>query len=64
VVSLVADVAKSEGVVVVVDGVVGDVVVIDEIDVVMVDVVVEPNKINFYTICLLLMVGDTFPTYL
>jgi hypothetical protein len=43
------DVAGSEGVVVVVDDVVGDIVAVEEVDkvdVVMVDVVVEPEKIR------------------
>jgi hypothetical protein len=48
VVALVADVdvARSERVVVVVVDVVGDVVAVDEVDVVMVDVAVEPKKIR------------------
>jgi hypothetical protein len=51
VVALVAevDVARSEGAVVMVDDAVGDVVAIDkvdEVDVVVVDVVVEPKKIR------------------
>jgi hypothetical protein len=55
VVALVADVdvAESECIVVVVDDVVGDVVVVDEVDevdIVMVDVVVEPKKI-YRSIC-------------
>jgi hypothetical protein len=43
------DVARSEGAVVVVDDVVGDVVAVDEVDevdVVVVDVIVEPKKIR------------------
>jgi hypothetical protein len=48
VVALVADVdvAGSEGAVGVVDDAVGDVVTVDEVDVVVVDVTVEPEKIR------------------